>query len=416
MRLRLAGLPTLRVFATSAAAAILLAAACGSDPPLAQEEPAPPAQGPGIGRGLLAGIDTSLRSVDLGDIHFDLFNGSSISLAEADEATIVRLVDAIIPLDAAPELLSREERPRIGAVRYDAPDAIDFIAPDDLMLGYVADDGRPYAFPIGILNFHEIVNDTLAGRAIVMTYCPLCRSGVVYDRVLDGRLLTFGNTSALYQNDLVMFDRQTNSYWPQTGGKAVVGVLTGARLAVLPSSMTTYDAWLRVHPDTLVLSSATGLDRSYASDPFRNYATSVNAGRVPFPVSSEFLNDNRLPSGDLVLVVDDGERARAYPLNQLGDAALHDTWLGEALVVFATSAGPAGNVFRARLDGQTLRFEFDTASRLYVDTATRSSWDLAGRAVDGELAGAQLEQVPSRTAFWFSILASFSEVELIGAS
>ena len=84
--------------------------------------------------------------------------------------------------------------------------------------------------------------------------------------------------------------------------------------------------------------------------------------------------------------------------------------------MFATSAGPAGNVFRASLDGQTLRFEFDTASRLYVDTATRSSWDLAGRAVDGALAGAQLEQVPSRTAFWFSILASFSEVELIGTS
>ena len=96
--------------------------------------------------------------------------------------------------------------------------------------------GEAFAYPINILNFHEMVNDTTGGIPLLATYCPQCFSGVVFSREVDGQTLTFGNTSALYQSDLVMYDHQTGSYWFQVGGEAVVGTLTRARLEPLPSA------------------------------------------------------------------------------------------------------------------------------------------------------------------------------------
>ena len=253
-----------RLLLAALAVAALVAAACGSgsgsgdaesgaatgtagEPPPAEpatESPAAAEQtlpdDPG-GRGTLAGLDTSIRSVELADIHFDLFNGYSISLAEASEEGILALADLISPLDAARDLLPADVQNRVGTVRYISAEAATFLMPNMVVLGYIADDGQAYAYSLGILQFHELVNDTVGGRAILISYCPLCRSAVVYDRVVDGQVLTFGNTSALFQNDLVMFDRQTTSYWFQIGGEAVVGTLTGQRLTPLPSSLMPWE-------------------------------------------------------------------------------------------------------------------------------------------------------------------------------
>ena len=100
---------------------------------------------------------------------------------------------------------------------------------DDLVLGYESGD-EAFAYPINILNFHEMVNDVIGGDPVLIIYCPLCVSGVVFSRAVDGQTLTFGNTSALYQSDLVMYDHQTGTYWFQVAGEAVVGTMTGSRL------------------------------------------------------------------------------------------------------------------------------------------------------------------------------------------
>ena len=328
--------------------------------PAGTSDPATPAPSavsqaaPGAPRGLLAGLDTSLRSVDLADIYFDTFDGGSIPLSEISEAGIERLIDAIPPLGSARTLLPEERQDRVGEVRYISPAAVDFLAANDPVLGYVAADGQAYAYSLGILNFHEIVNDTLAGRAVVITYCPLCRSGVVYERVLGGRLLTFGNTSALYQNDLVMFDRETT-----TGGEAVVGTLTGARLPVLPSRIALYATWLADHPDTLVLSTETGFVRRYEIDAFAGHAEILEGGRFPFPVDQEVQDDDRLPTTTIVLALDDGALAVVYPLGVLGNAAVHDSFEGQDLVIFSSLDGPAGAVSAPEIDGMTLTFSWD---------------------------------------------------------
>ena len=170
-------------------------------------------------------LDRSIHSVELSDIVFDTFDGSSKRLSAASNALIDRLRDAIKPIYSA---------------QYEDAGDGDWLGPDDVILGYVSDDGQAYAYPIKFLNFHELVNDLIDGIPVLITYCPLCASGVVFDRRVDGEVLVFGNTSALYNSDLVMFDHASGSYWFQTGGEAIVGPMTGTRLAPLASSMMTW--------------------------------------------------------------------------------------------------------------------------------------------------------------------------------
>ena len=343
------------------------------------------------GRGVLAGTDTDNHSVSLSDIHVDTFRGGSVPLSEIDEATLLSLRDAIPPIDSP---------------RYGPAEAGDWLAPNDLVIGYVASDGQAYGYPVKILNFHEIVNDELAGQQVLISYCPLCRSAVVYDRHADGRLLSFGNTSALYQSDLVMYDRETLSYWFQVAGEAIVGELTGALLTPLPSLMTTWERWRDLHPDTLVLSRDTGFARNYLRDPFAGYQEDVNRGDIPFPVT-DAAEDDRLDPGALVLGVEFNGEARAYPIEELGDAAINETLGGESVVVLSREAGLAAAAFRPRAGG--LDLTIDVRDGLFLDRETGSEWSLAGHAAAGELAGAQLEPLPVRTTFWFAYIAAFPE-------
>ncbi|MEO1065492.1 MAG: DUF3179 domain-containing (seleno)protein [Actinomycetota bacterium] len=357
-------------------AGLVFLAACGGsgsaepavDPPT---PPTPPDDGAGI-------PDRTIASVDLGDVHFDTFDGGSIPLSEADDATIRRLVDAIIPLTDPPTERAAD---------------VDWLGDDDLVLAYVGEDGTATAWPHRILNFHEIVNVDIDGRPILVSYCPLCGSGVVFDRQLDGRELTFGNTSALYENDMVMFDRQTSSYWWQVVGEAIVGEQTGARLEVLASSTVTWSAFVDAHPDGTVLSRNLGFGRDYSRDPFVGYADRVDEGRTPFPTSESAFEDGRLSPGTLVLAVRPGDgRVVAVP-----------TTVGPAVVPIGGDdhviVGEDGSAVAVRSP--------EGAPRLVEDRVV---------APDGtEIAptGAPLDVLPSISSLWFAVVASMPDVEVV---
>lgn len=343
----------------------------------------------------LPATDLSRHIVPLADVHFDTFDGRSIPLSEATSTEIEALRDRIPPI----------EQPV-----YVAAADIDILADEDLILGYVTDSGQAYAYPVKILNFHEIVNERLEGVPLVVTYCPLCRSGVVYDRRLDGRELTFGNTSALYDNDMVMYDHQTNSYWWHVAGRAIVGELSRGELEPLASSMSTWSDWVARHPKTWVLSTDTGYSRPYDREPFAGYRESVNAGRRPFPDAEASRTDDRLDDGEEIVGVVLAGQARAYPLRMLGDSAVNDELAGLPLVVFTRSEGPTGTVFERRLDGEELTFVLEGGR--YRDEQTNSIWNIDGRAVEGPLTGSRLEPVPSRSSFWFAFAASFPDTDV----
>ena len=335
----------------------------------------------------------------LEDIVFDTFSGGFVRLSEAGDSDIERLRDAIMP---------------IYEPNYEPVAGGRWLADADLVIGYVS-ESRAFAYPLKILNFHEIVNDVIDGVSVLVSYCPLCASGVVYDRVLDGRVLVFGNTSALYESDLVMYDHQTGSYWFQVLGEAIVGPLTGRRLEMLPSVTTTWAQWTELHPDTRVLSRDLGplsgslLGSQYDRDPFLGYSERVNRGGFAFPVSEEKLDD-RLRPGDMVFAVQVGHSHKAYTLTGQPDAVINDEVGGERVVVIARSRGPTASAFFSFVDGRTLAF--DLVQGEMVDTETGSQWDDGGRAVSGPLAGARLTQLPSRTSFWFSLVGSLPGIEL----
>ena len=351
---------------------------------------------------MVAGTDLGRREVPLEQIVFDTFGAGDLTLAGADDRRVTELRDAIIPLN----------EPRYVSTGEAAPDLSD----DDLVLGFVAADGSAWAHPHRILNFHEIVNAELGGQPIVVTFCPLCRSGAVYSRSVDlgagPEVLDFGNTSALYQNDLVMYDRQTLSYWWQVRGRAVVGALTGVELRVLASSTTTWGRWRREHPDSSVLSFETGYRVDYGRDPFAGYRDAVNAGRTPFPVAPEFLTDDRLdPATPVVVAVASGS-PWAVPLDTGGRRVVALPPVDDRAEIVVVVSGPDSVVFESPDPGgpgSGLRWEGD---RLVDDRG--NTWNLAGLAVDGPDAGIELAQFPSRNQLWFSAVAAFPAIEVVG--
>ena len=324
------------------------------------------------------------------EVYFDTFDGGSVPLSESTAELRARLLDAIPPIDS----------PAYGDVS-----AGGWLQSHDPVLGYVACD-QAYAYPFKILNFHEIVNDELDRVPVLISYCPLCGSAVVYDRRLDGEILSFGNTSALYESDLVMVDRNTGSYWWQVAGEAIVGPLTGSRLVTLPSSVATWGEWSSLHPDTLVLTRDTGFARPYERDSFSNYAGFIDSGRFAFPVG-DAARDERLPASAVVVGVTGGDAVRAYPVDAL-EGPFGDVVDGVPMVVFPTEVG--ANVFIRELDGMTLDFEL--RSEGIVDAQTGSVWSADGVAVSGPLIDRRLVREPTRATFWFAFVGAFPDVEL----
>jgi len=348
-------------------------------------------------------VDTSIHSVPLEDILFDTFGTTEaryVPLSEISDELQTDLRDAILPVD----------EPTYGGL-----DALPWLEDDDLVLGYESGD-EAFAYPINILNFHEMVNDTIGGIPVLITYCPLCFSGVVFSRDVNGESLTFGNTSALYQSDLVMYDHQTGSYWFQVAGEAVVGTLTGTRLKLLPSATMPWGEWKTLHPGTMLL---VGVDRgfetlfvnaSYGNSFGSGYQDRINDEQFAFPVDEGKL-DGRLAAGEIVLTVETAGGATAFPLGQLGDTAANAEVGGEPIVVFTASAGRSVAAFSRVLDGQTLTFDL-VADGTFTDRETESTWDFAGRAEDGPFAGSRLDRVNTRRSFWFAVAISFPGIDI----
>jgi len=186
-------------------------------------------------------------------------------------------------------------------------------ADDELVLG-VAMGGEARAYPVAILNWHELVNDTLGGEPILVSFCPLCGTGMVFDRRVAGKVRRFGVSGLLYLSDLLMFDRESESLWSQISAEAVTGSLLGERLRLLRSSMERWGRWRRDHPDTTVLSRETGHRRDYDRSPYRGYAQSRE---VMFQAPADRRYHPKMPTLGLRIP---GEGARAYPASELARA------------------------------------------------------------------------------------------------
>jgi hypothetical protein len=280
------------------------------------------------------------------------------------------LSDALVPVDE----IHHGGPPRDGIPALDSPRFVtageaDFLDATDRVLG-MAYNGVAKAFPVRILNYHEIVNDEIGGEPVMVSFCPLCGTGIAFSARVAGQTRSFGVSGLLYNSDLLLYDRQSESLWSQVMGKAISGPLRGEVLDRRVLDHTTWSDWRARHPDTLVLSTRTGHQRDYSRDPYPGYATDRG---IYFPVAR--LSRRYHPKEQVLGVEINGVR-KAYPFAEL-------------------SQGP--RVIDDEVGGQMLRILFDPENRTARVTAA-----------DGTA-------LPGVIAFWFAWFAFFPETAVYEA-
>jgi hypothetical protein len=229
----------------------------------------------------------------------------------------------------------------------------------------------------------------------------------VYSRIINGNEHTFGVSGKLIRNALVMYDRETDTYWSQLLGEAVEGSLVGTRLEHLPAIMTTWAEWKELHPDTRAIQKGyVGL-----SDPYEGYYLGTNTGVIPVSNS-----DDRLGNKEFVIGVEVDQQAVAYPFSVLNtEPVISDEIAGTEIVVAFDADAAAGAVWERTLEeGQVLDF-VELRGVLMRDTQTGSLWDgLTGTALEGEYAGEVLKPVANTQVFWFAWVDFHPETGLYG--
>jgi len=283
-------------------------------------------------------------------------------------------------------------------------------------------DNRARAYPLQILMWHEIVNDTLNGEHLTVTFCPLCNTAIAFNRTVNGEILDFGTTGRLRFSNLIMYDRQTESWWQQATGDAIVGELLGTQLEYYPATIVSWESFKTEYPDGDVLSRDTGYSRNYGRNPYVGYDDINN---VPFLYRGT-PTPNQLTAVARVLTIDLNGEAVAYPYDVLeevhvvndkvGDEDVVVFWQAEVASALDTSELASGRdvgtaaAFSRIVNGETLTFNY--ADTLIKDEETNSTWNIFGQAVDGELKGTQLSPVISINHFWFSWAAFKPETRI----
>ncbi len=303
--------------------------------------------------------------------------------------------------------------PAIDNPRFDSVEiASNWLQPQSPVIA-VEQGGEAKAYPLGILISHEIVNDQLDGAPVVVTYCPLCNSGIVFSGEVGGSKLTFGVSGFLRNSDLIMYDRQSDSWWQQLTGESIVGKYAETLLDVLPSQLVGFGAFAGQYPTGLVLQRPSG--RRYNTNPYARFNYDTNDS--PFLFNK--VPDPRLRATERVLAGVVQGQALAIPFHNLAQEMVIQPavpGVDRPLVAFwqagNTSAMDQSNIdasrdvgmavlYESELNGRTLTFYRGDGEAIF-DEETGSRWNIFGEAVEGELTGARLRQQLAAPHFWFA--------------
>ncbi|MDE0603153.1 MAG: DUF3179 domain-containing protein [bacterium] len=296
--------------------------------------------------------------------------------------------------------------------------------PEPGLLLVMGDTARFY--PLAMLIVHEIVNDEIDGRPVLVTYCPLCNSALVFDPVVDGQRLRFGTSGLLRNSDLVMWDDATESLWQQIGGEGLVGAFAGHRLDVIPSAIVSWGDFKAGYPNGVVLDPPGRPASSYGRNPYVQYTS--RSAPIPGFFDSTIL-DERYPALERTVGVTVNDHDKAYPFSVVqANEAVNDTVAGVPVVVLwspgtadaldspVTAGGAdvgAALAFDRRVDGEPLEFS-PLGNGRFTDNRTGSTWNVLGQAVEGELAGTSLVPVVHTNEFWFAWSAFHPNGEVFG--
>ncbi|CAD6523801.1 conserved exported hypothetical protein [metagenome] len=346
--------------------------------------------------------DSTITKDDSKNVDYDK------SIPSVDKIQITGGVKHIIPLDK----IKSGGPPKDGIPSIDNPkfanvQNANFMSDSDTVIGLEI-NGTAKAYPLFILVWHEIVNDNVGGVPVAVTYCPLCYTNQVFERIIDGKEVEFGTSGKLYNSNLLMYDRLTDSYWSQALGVAVKGELAGYKLNLIPFDVITWGDWKKMHPDTTILTTDTGFIRSYATDPYGNYYTEP---RIMFPVEH---TDDRLLPKEIILGFGIDGNYKAYKQKTVESNVLINDSIGNTPLLLISMFSQNARAFDRTVEGNVLDFKYFNGK--ITDTQTNSEWNYDGVSISGKHEGMQLKRIPIEPGFWFEWVAFHPETLLYGGT
>ncbi|HBP00529.1 MAG: hypothetical protein UU35_C0025G0006 [Candidatus Uhrbacteria bacterium GW2011_GWC2_41_11] len=306
--------------------------------------------------------------------------------------------------------VAKDGIPPIADPQFESVAAADQYLKEDGVGLLVEKDGHVRFYPYQILVWHEVVNDVFGGMPLVVTFSPLTFSGLVFQRDFGGDVgvLDFGTSGEIYNNNLLMYDRKTDTLWSQAYTRAVRGDLTGTTFQPYPSTVISWKQFRNHFPKGEVLSRETGAVRDYTRDP---YGTSYyDSKQVWFPLTS--IDDRLSPKTRIFGFEHDGS-ARAFPLDRLiRDRVISDDVSTYSLLVLYDKEQETVQGFSRDLDGHTLTFEWN--GTVLKDKETGTTWNFDGKGIKGELAGTTLKTVSLFPFYWFAWAAFYPSTDVVG--
>jgi hypothetical protein len=355
--------------------------------------------------GFSIGITTGLLSLysNTDNVPTTSNSGSTTTTlsAQEEEKSVVPL-DQIVSGGPPPDGIPSIDNPKFTSVK----EADEILEDSELVVGLNV-NGDIRAYPLQILVWHEIVNDDVGGVPVALTYCPLCFTNQVFNRTLeDGNVVEFGTSGKLYNSNLVMYDRASNSLWSQALAQGIVGKYAGVNLQRIPFDVANWKEWKQLYPESKVLSRDTGSSRPYGADPYGDYYTN---SEVLFPISNQ---DNRLRLKEIVIGLENNGQNKAYRLQDIEHNKIINDKISNNPIVLMSSFPFIVRAFDPIVDGQALQFKFNPYNNSFLDLQTGSEWNIEGIAVEGELKGTELIRLPYDEGFWFEWVAFHPETEL----
>ncbi len=296
--------------------------------------------------------------------------------------------------------------PSIDSPRYSniGGNNLEFLDDDDLVVG-VWDGSNYIAYPHPILDWHEIVNE----NDYSISYCPLTGSAIHFETSSE-----FGVSGKLFNSNLIMYDRKSDSYWPQMLLRSAAGKKQNERLNLLPLLETTWGSWKKLFPNTLVLNTNTNYNRDYNQFPYGDYKN-CNSHACPnyiyFPVEN---SNDRLPAKERVIIIIDGNKTIAAPINSYNvPTIIKKTLNNNSYNLIISSQDNIAMSFKTDKDLSIREWNISNGKIVLKETSSGKQWDLLGQPVSGTSTNEELPSANSYIAYWFSVAAFFPNVEII---
>ena len=334
------------------------------------------------------GADNSIETFNDGNSSFDDSN--------------VDLNEWLIPIEEVRDAAGKDGIPSIDSPEFGKVDEVSSTLTDDLLVIGIKEGNIIKAYPHFILDWHEIVNDNLGDVSVAVTYCPLTGTAIGWNSMIKGSKTTFGVSGFLYNNNLIPYDRLTDSNWSQIGLQCVNGELAGDKPEIISLIETTWGVWKSMYSRSSILNTNTGTNRPYDNYPYGDYKT--NNGFLLFPLNP---SDERLPNKERVHAIIDNNGSKVYRFNSfVGGGVIIDTFKGKEILVVGDQSTIVS--FELNAINSTLNFEYAyNGSETFFKDNQGTEWNIFGEAISGPGIGNKLNPKTSFMAYWFSIGAFY---------